>query len=58
MLRVTTIQIDFEALNQVTLYICDDCMDGAGGECHMPGCAFWMNRAPDVNLWGHIVDEN
>jgi hypothetical protein len=54
--RVTTIQIDHESLNTVTLRICDDCMDGEGGECHMPGCAFWMNRAPDVSLWGFRIE--
>lgn len=30
--------------------LCQRCIDGAGGECHTPGCGLWMNRAPDVPL--------
>lgn len=26
--------------------ICALCLDGVGGECHVPGCAFWMDDAP------------
>jgi len=37
-------------LRRVTLTLCESCIDGAGGECHTPGCALWMNRAPDVPL--------
>jgi hypothetical protein len=35
-------------LHQVTLWLCELCLSGAGGECHVPGCALWMNRAPDL----------
>ena len=38
------------------LAICDPCLDGAGGECHAPGCLFWMNRAPDVPIRERLVD--
>lgn len=34
----------------VRLWLCDLCLDGAGGECHTPGCALWINRAPDLSL--------
>lgn len=34
----------------VQLWLCDLCLDGAGGECHSPGCAMWINRAPDLPL--------
>lgn len=34
----------------VRLWLCDPCLDGAGGECHTPGCAMWINRAPDIPL--------
>jgi len=34
----------------VRLWLCDPCLDGAGGECHTPGCALWINRAPDLPL--------
>jgi hypothetical protein len=28
--------------------VCGACLRGEGGECHTPGCSFWMNRAPDI----------
>lgn len=37
-------------LQFVSLWLCDLCLDGEGGECHMPGCALWMNRAPDLPI--------
>lgn len=39
-----------ESLAPMALNVCAYCREGAGGECHTPGCAFWMNRAPDVPL--------
>jgi hypothetical protein len=41
---------DAIAVRTVTLWLCDLCLDGAGGECHVPGCSLWMNRAPDIPL--------
>lgn len=39
------------ALNRVsTVYLCGDCLDGTGGECHTPGCVLWMKSAPDVPI--------
>lgn len=32
------------------IQLCDLCVSGAGGECHSPGCAMWINRAPDLPL--------
>jgi hypothetical protein len=26
--------------------VCELCVQGAGGICHVPGCAFWMRLAP------------
>lgn len=37
-------------LECVTLPICTQCIDGAGGECHTPGCALYLNRAPDISI--------
>lgn len=37
-------------LHDVCLTLCSLCLDGAGGECHTPGCALWLNRAPDLSL--------
>lgn len=36
------------AVHRVQLYLCDSCLDGKGGECHMPGCVFWFNQAPGM----------
>lgn len=33
-------------LHRIVLYVCQLCLDGAGGECHVPGCAYWMKDAP------------
>lgn len=33
-------------LHSVTMQVCSLCLDGAGGECHVPGCVFWMHDAP------------
>ena len=38
-------------LYRVTLTLCHLCLSGAGGECHVPGCALCYNRAPDLPLW-------
>lgn len=39
-----------ETLVRVTLVLCSRCLAGEGGTCHVPGCALWMNRAPDVPI--------
>jgi hypothetical protein len=31
----------------VRIDVCTLCLSGAGGECHVPGCMFWMCQAPD-----------
>ena len=41
-------------VRRVTLNICELCLAGDGGHCYVPGCAFWMGRAPVHPLW----DEN
>lgn len=33
-------------VQSVELWICALCLTGAGGECHVPGCAFWCHDAP------------
>ncbi len=38
-------------LNKVDgMVLCDLCLDAAGGECHVPGCIMFLNRAPDLPL--------
>lgn len=34
----------------VQMWLCALCLDGEGGECQTPGCALWINRAPDLPL--------
>lgn len=38
------------ALRTVRLLVCERCLGGEGGECHEPGCAFWMCDAPTSPL--------
>lgn len=45
-----------ERLNYVEIVLCDACLDGVGGECHVPGCALWMSTAPDVPIRDHAKD--
>lgn len=33
-------------LHRVAFDVCDLCLTGAGGECHVPGCTFWLHDAP------------
>jgi hypothetical protein len=44
-----------EGLRPVLL--CKLCRSGAGGECHMPGCALCNNRAPDLPISDDLVAE-
>lgn len=37
-------------LHRVVLTLCNLCLDGKGGECHVPGCALWMSTAPDLPI--------
>lgn len=46
-----------EPLNLVSgIRLCSPCIDGAGGECHTPGCLLWICRAPDLPLREKIAD--
>lgn len=40
-------------VHTITIDLCSLCINGAGGECHVPGCALWMNRAPDIAINDH-----
>ena len=44
-------------LRRVTLDICEPCIEGAGGECRTPGCAFWMRSAPEFPFFAAVTDE-
>jgi hypothetical protein len=43
-------------LYRVTLDLCFLCLGGAGGECHVPGCVLYMNRAPDLPLSADAIE--
>lgn len=30
--------------------VCEACESGEGGECHTPGCSFWMRDGPKEPL--------
>lgn len=50
---VVTGEVDAEGeirVREVRLRICELCLTGKGGECHVPGCVLWLNRAPDLAL--------
>jgi hypothetical protein len=42
----------------VQIYLCDLCLDGAGGQCHVPGCALWFKSAPDISIrdWVTVIE--
>ena len=44
-------------VRDVTISLCELCINGAGGECHTPGCALWMNRAPDLPVWAAMTGQ-
>lgn len=33
-------------LHRIEVHICELCLSDVGGECHVPGCVFWMQAAP------------
>jgi hypothetical protein len=41
-----TTNTDEIQLRRVAAWVCDLCLAGAGGECHVPGCSFWLHDAP------------
>lgn len=37
---------------RIETLVCQLCLRGAGGECHVPGCSFWLHDAPTgATLW-------
>lgn len=47
---------DRTALRHVSLWLCGLCLSGAGGECHSPGCALYLNRAPDLSILDRVEE--
>jgi hypothetical protein len=46
--RLTYYRLEETSDDLQPVLLCTLCRSGAGGQCHTPGCALWMNRAPDV----------
>jgi hypothetical protein len=44
-------------LTTMALTDCSLCASGVEGECHVPGCAFWMKTAPGVPLRNEADDQ-
>lgn len=49
---------DGDELREVKITLCERCLSGEGGECHTPGCAMWLNRAPDLPLHDKVEPAN
>lgn len=48
---------DGVSLHKVKLTLCSPCLLGEGGQCHTPGCSFWINRAPDLPVTLQFWDD-
>lgn len=40
---------------RVAVSICELCLAGVGGECHVPGCAMFLQDAPDSPLAHEVL---
>ena len=37
-------------VKKVIINLCEYCLNGTGGECHVPECALCRNCAPDIQI--------
>ena len=44
-------------VRRVIVSLCELCIAGAGGECHVPGCVLCRNRAPDLPLMPELIED-
>lgn len=44
------VECDDDGVQDIAVPVCRRCREGAPGECHTPGCAFWMHAAPNRDL--------
>jgi hypothetical protein len=44
-------------LFKVECSMCEDCLDGKGGECHTPGCIFWLHRMDVLPLHRDLMSK-
>ena len=48
---------DEPKVRRVIVNLCEMCLNGAGGECHTPGCVLWLNRGPDLALHPELIED-
>lgn len=46
------------SLVTLTVAICNLCLRGDEGECHVPGCVFWMCAAPTAQQASRLIDHS
>jgi len=56
MTNASVVDMSEPKLFHVETTLCEFCLAGKGGECHVPGCALIRNRAPDIPWRGMIKD--
>lgn len=55
---MATSEVDGEPkVRRVIVNLCELCLNGAGGECHTPGCVLWLNRGPDLALHPELIED-
>lgn len=43
-------------LKRVVITLCEECLKGVGDECHTPGCALFLHRAPDHEVTEELYE--
>lgn len=49
-----------DELFTVQMQVCRGCVSGTPGECHVPGCFYWLHSIEDVPhdvLFAYVVEE-
>lgn len=48
-----------DELFTVQVQVCRGCLSGTPGECHVPGCFYWLSHSDEVPhdvLFAYVVD--
>jgi hypothetical protein len=49
-----------DQLYRVEVAVCHGCLSGTPGECHSPGCFYWLHSIEEVPhdvLFAYVVDQ-
>lgn len=49
---------DEPELKKVAIWVCELCLSRKGGECHSPGCTFWMHEDPNLHSGQYEILES